>query len=163
MEQNLLSATRMVPCSVVLLSAATKEARDAMTATAMFVSENLPLMTISLAKTSTCCALIEESGECVLNVASVGQVGLAKKLGTTHGKDVDKFKEFSIPFEKSSKMKAPSIPGSYANLECKIITSHQAGNYIVYIAEIVSYKVDEKLVPLIWHGNRFFSAEKEIK
>lgn len=161
MEKELLKATRMIPCSVVLLTAATKETRDAMTATAMFVSENLPLVTISLAKSSTCRSLIEESGECVLNVASVGQVTLARKLGSTHGKQMNKFAEFSIPVMKSSKMNTPSIPGSYANLECKIITSHQAGNYIVYIAEVVAYEVDEKQIPLVWHKDRYFSVQNE--
>ncbi|MDA8123909.1 MAG: flavin reductase family protein [Deltaproteobacteria bacterium] len=162
MEKDLLKATRMIPCSVVLLTAATGQARDAMTATAMFVSENLPLVTISLSRSSTCRALIDESGECVLNVASVGQASLARKLGSTHGSQVDKFAEFKIPIMKSSQMNAPSISGSYANLECKIITSHRAGNYLVYIAEVVAYGVDEKQVPLVWHENRFFSVEKEV-
>ena len=163
MEKDLLKATRMVPCSVVLVTAAAGAKRDAMTATAMFVSENLPLITISLAKSSTCRALIEESGECVLNVASVSQVNLARKLGSTHGGQTDKFGEFNIPVMKSSKMEAPSIPGSCANLECKIITSHQVGNYIVYIAEVVAYDVDEKQSPMVWHGNRYFSAENKAK
>jgi flavin reductase (DIM6/NTAB) family NADH-FMN oxidoreductase RutF len=162
MEKNLLKATRMVPCSVVLLSAGTKETRDAMTATAMFVAENLPLLTISLAKTSTCRDLIEKTGECMLNVASVEQVDIANKLGATHGRDMDKFKEFNIATDKASKIKAPAIAGSYANIECEIITSHQAGNYIVYLAEVVACKVNEKQVPMVWHNNKYFAVEKQV-
>jgi flavin reductase (DIM6/NTAB) family NADH-FMN oxidoreductase RutF len=163
MEKNLLKATRMVPCSVVLLSAGTKEKRDAMTATAMFVAEDLPLLTISLAKTSTCRDLIEKTGECVLNVASTAQVDLARKLGATHGRDMDKFAEFQIPMAKAAKIKAPSIAGSFANLECKVITSHQAGNYVVYLVEAVACNVDEKQTPMVWHRDRFFAVEKEVK
>jgi flavin reductase (DIM6/NTAB) family NADH-FMN oxidoreductase RutF len=133
-----------------------------MTATAMFVAESLPLLTISLAKSSTCRELIEKSGECMLNVASTGQGDIAKKLGATHGRDTDKFQEFNIPTEKASKIKAPAIAGSYAHIECKIITSHQAGNYIVYLAEVVACKVDETKVPLVWHNNKYFSLEKEV-
>ena len=38
----------ILPCAVTLLSAGTKEKRDAMTATAMFVSEDLPLVVVSV-------------------------------------------------------------------------------------------------------------------
>jgi flavin reductase (DIM6/NTAB) family NADH-FMN oxidoreductase RutF len=162
MEKNLLKATRMVPCSVVLLSAGTKEKKDAMTATAMFVAEDLPLLTISLAKTSTCRDLIEKTGECVLNVASTAQADLARKLGATHGKDMDKFTEFQIPIKKAVRIKAPSIGGSFANLECKVITSHQTGNYIVYLVEVVACNVDEKHIPMVWHRDRYFAVEKEV-
>ena len=163
MERNLLKATRMVPCSVVLVTAGTKEKKDAMTATAMFVAEDLPLLTISLAKTSTCRDLIETTGECVLNIASTAQVALARKLGATHGKDIDKFGEFQIPVAKASKIKAPWIAGSFANLECKVITSHQAGNYMVFLAEVVACNIDEKQIPVVWHRDRYFALEKEIK
>ena len=162
MEKNLLNATRLVPCSVVLLSAGTKDEKDAMTATAMFVAENLPLLTISLSKKSTCHDLIEKAGECALNVASTGQVALAKKLGAAHGRDVDKFKEYDIPVEKASKIKSPLIGGSFANLECKVITSHQAGNYIVYLVEVVAFKVDAEQVPIAWHQNKYFALNKEV-
>jgi len=162
MERNLLKATRMVPCSVVLLSAGTKERRDAMTATAMFVAEDLPLLTISLAKTSTCRDLIEKTAECVVNVASTAQVDLARKLGATHGREIDKFAEFQIAVGKTSRIKAPSIGGSFANLECKVITSHQAGNYMVYLAEVVACSVDEKQTPLVWHRDRFFAVDNEV-
>jgi flavin reductase (DIM6/NTAB) family NADH-FMN oxidoreductase RutF len=162
MEKNLLKATRMVPCSVVLLSAGTKEKVDAMTATAMFVAENLPLLTISLAKSSTCRDLIEKTGECVLNVASTDQVELARRLGGTHGRTLDKFTAFQISTAKASKLKTPSIAGSFASLECKVITSHQAGNYVVYLAEVVACNVDEDKTPVVWHRDKYFAVEKEI-
>jgi flavin reductase (DIM6/NTAB) family NADH-FMN oxidoreductase RutF len=64
---------------------------------------------------------------------------------------------------KAAKIKAPSIGGSFANLECKVITSHQAGNYVVYLAEVVACSVDEKQTPMVWHRDRFFAVDKEIK
>jgi cob(II)yrinic acid a,c-diamide reductase len=162
MGKDMSKATRTVPCSVVLLTVGTKEKRDAMTATAMFVAESLPLLTISLAKSSTCNETIEKTGECGINVASADQVNLARRLGAAHGRDVDKFNDFSIPVEEPSMIKAPLIKGSYANLECKVITSHQAGNYMVYIVEVVAFKVNEDLVPMAWHGNSYYALEKRI-
>jgi len=103
MEKSLLQSTRMLPCAVVLLTAGTKEVKDAMTATAMFVAEKVPLITISLSKKSTCHEIIEQTGECALNVASVQQVDLARKLGVPHRRNVDKFEAFGIKTEKAKK------------------------------------------------------------
>jgi len=162
MEQDMSKATRAVPCSVVLLTVGAKDKRDAMTATAMFVAESLPLLTISLAKSSLCNEIIEKTGECGINVASVEQINLARRLGAAHGRDVDKFTEFDIPVEDPSKIKAPLIKGSCANLECKVVTSHQAGTYMVYIVEVVAFKVNEGRVPMAWHGNGYFALDKKL-
>jgi flavin reductase (DIM6/NTAB) family NADH-FMN oxidoreductase RutF len=162
MEKDWLKATRVMPCPVVLLTVGTKEKRDAMTATAMFVAENLPLLTVSLSKSSTCHTLIEETGECCLNVASVDQVHLARQLGATHGREVDKFSKFTIPVQDPSIIKASRIQGSFASLECQVITSHQAGNYIVYLVEVVAFGQDEKLVPLAWCGNHYYALDKKV-
>jgi len=40
MKKRILDVTRVVPCSVILLSVKAKGERDIMTASAMFVSEN---------------------------------------------------------------------------------------------------------------------------
>ena len=96
MEKKLLQVGRLVPSSVTLLSVATKEKQDAMTASAMFVSEDPPLLVISVAKNIVSHDLIEKAGEFVLNVASTNQVKLAKQLGFTHGRELDKFKKLSV-------------------------------------------------------------------
>ena len=92
-----------------------------MNATAMFVSENPPRFVVSVAKNILSHDLIEKTGEFVLNVASQNQRKLAMKLGSTHEREVDKFKKFNIPIEKASKVKSPVIKGSFANIECKVI------------------------------------------
>jgi len=47
---------------------------------------------VSVAKHILSHDLIERAGEFVLNVASRNQVKWAAKLGSTHGRDIDKFK-----------------------------------------------------------------------
>jgi flavin reductase (DIM6/NTAB) family NADH-FMN oxidoreductase RutF len=163
MREELNKATRLVPCSVILLSVGTEEEQDAMTATAMFVAEDVPLLMISVSKNSTCYELIEKTGELVLNVASTDQVGLAKKVGATHGRDVNKFKEFGIDVEKGSKIGSPLIKGSFANLECKVITSMPVTSYMVYLVEVVAFKQDDSQTPVGWLADRYFSLDKEAR
>jgi flavin reductase (DIM6/NTAB) family NADH-FMN oxidoreductase RutF len=163
MEKKVPKISRLVPSSVTLISVATKEKQDAMTASAMFVSEDPPLLVISVAKHIVSHDLIEKAGEFVLNVASTDQVKLAMKLGFTHGRGLDKFKKFKISRGKASKVKSPLIKGSFANIECRVITSLSAANYIIYLAEVVAYKFDPKLVPIAWYRNRYFPLEKAMR
>ena len=161
-KRNLGKISRLVPCSVTLLTVATKGKQDAMTASAMFVSEAPPLLVVSVAKHIVSHDLIEKAGEFVLNVASTDQVKLAIQLGFTHGRKVDKFKKFSIPKAKASEISSPLIEGSFANIECKVITSLSAANYVLYLAEVVAYKSDTKRSPIAWHRNRYFPLYKAI-
>ena len=162
MTEKLSLASRMVPCSVTLITVGTKEKQDAMTGTAMFVSEDLPLLIVSVAKHLLTHELIEETGEFVLNVASPNQAELARKLGATHGRDVDKFKQFNIGTGKANKVQAPVINGSSANLECKVVTSYSTGNYTIYLAEVVDMKVDDTETPMAWYRNKYFALGGEL-
>lgn len=162
MDENLSRSSRIIPTSVMLLTVATKEKQDAMTASAMFVSEDLPLLVVSVARHLFTHELIEEAGEFVLNVASRNQVKLARKLGATHGKEMDKFQEFNMSTEEAGKVNSPIIKGSFAHLECKVVTSHSAGNYTIYVAEVVDYKVDDNLVPVVWHHNNYFTLGQRV-
>lgn len=163
MKKDLPGISRFLPCSVTFLSVGVKGKQDAMTASAMFVSETPPLITVSVAKHIISHDLIEEAGEFVLNVASSNQVKMAKQLGFTHGREVDKFKKFGLPKEKAKRVGSPVIKGSYANLECKVITSLSAANYRIYVAEVVAQKIDNRLVPLAWHQNKFFPLTQEVR
>ena len=162
-KEKLLQISRLVPCSVALLTVTAKGKKDAMTASTMFVSENPPILTVSVAKNIVSHDLIEQAGGFVLNLASKDQVKLARQLGFTHGREVDKFKRFEIPKAKGSQSGSLLIKGSFANLECKVITSLSAANYVVYLAEIVDFKVDDKLAPIAWFANKFFALEQEIR
>ena len=152
-----------LPCPVILLSTGTTVKQDAMTATAMFVSEEPPLVVVSVDKKSFSHELIEKTGEFVLNVAAIEQVKLAKLLGATHGGELDKFKKFKIGIEKAESVASPLIKGSFSHLECKVITSYPLGHYVLYLASVFAYSVKEKKVSLAWHAQRFFSMDKEVK
>jgi flavin reductase (DIM6/NTAB) family NADH-FMN oxidoreductase RutF len=163
MKKTLPGVSRLLPCSVTLLTVGVKGKQDAMTAAAMFVSENPPLLTVSVAKHIVSHDLIEQAGEFVVNVASSKQVKLARQLGFTHGREMDKFKRFGLRKEKAKKVAAPLIKGSYASIECKVITALSAAKYVVYLAEVVACTVDEKQVPLAWHRNKYFSLTQEAR
>ena len=155
--------SHLMPCSVVLLTAGTKEKSDAMTATCMFISEEPPLLVVSVDKQSLTHDLIEESGEFTLNITSTEQVKLAKKLGASHGKNVDKFKTFGIATSKGVAVKAPMVMGSSAGIECKVITSFPVSTYTVFVAEAVNAKVSDKANAVAWYRDRYFKLTEEVR
>lgn len=163
MEKRKPSVSHVLPCSVVLLTAGSTEKSDAMTATCMFISEEPPLLVVSVDKQSLTHEFIEETAEFTLNVASTNQVDLAKKLGAIHGKKVDKFKSLGIDAEPGTKVKAPAIKGAFASIECKVITSFPVSRYTVYVAEAIDYKISEKASPVAWHQDRYFKLTDQVR
>lgn len=161
MVSQKIKVSHIMPCSVNLLTVASKTERDAMTAGAMFISEDPPLFVVSVQKHIRSHRLIEETGQFILNVASTEQVKLAKRLG--HEKAEDKFKEFGIATSNAKTVNAPLLEGSFASIECKVITSFPAGNFTVYIVEAVDFTLKEDLSPIVWDLDRYYALGNELK
>jgi flavin reductase (DIM6/NTAB) family NADH-FMN oxidoreductase RutF len=157
MTDRQAAVTALLPCPAVILTAAAGERRDAMTATAFFVSEAPPLLSVSVAGHHLTGELIDQTGEFAVNLATPEQVEMVRNLGSTHGRDVDKFEEFGIVTEPSEKVGAPRIAEAYASLECKVVGSHPAATYRVYVAEVLAHVVDPGRTPLLWHRGGFVS------
>ncbi len=164
-EQSLRKAPLQLPCSVVILSAEADGRKGAMTATAMYVSQVPPLLVVSISKTFTTYGLIEKSKEFAINVIADTQLELSKKFGRIHGYEVDKFREFGISTEPSTKIGAPLISGCYANLECRVRSSlwEVEGNHAIYVAEVLAFKMNKGLKPLVWLNNLYFEVGAQCK
>jgi len=156
-----MKVSHVMPCSVNLLTVATKLERDAITASAMFISENPPLLVVSIHKDTTTHDLIEESGQFVLNIASTHQMKLAKKLG--HEKAEDKFKEFLIETEKAATVDAPIIKGSFASIECKVVTSFSVKHFTVFVAEANDFARSTDLSPMVWDMDQYYALGAELR
>jgi|GEM_PF-388939 flavin reductase (DIM6/NTAB) family NADH-FMN oxidoreductase RutF len=157
---NKMKVSHVMPCSVNLLTVATKLEREAITASAMFISENPPLLVISIHKDTKTHELIEESEQFVLNIASTHQTKLAKKLG--HEKAADKFKEFGIETEKAATVDASIIKGSFASIECKVVTSLSVSHFTLYVAEVIDFVRSEDLSPMVWDMDRYYALGVEL-
>ena len=93
-----------------------------MTATTMFISEEEPLLVISVAKDHLTAQLIEQSGEFVVAIAAEGQQELTWQLGSVKGEEVDKFTRFSITTLPCAPGK-PLIPAGVSSwLLCQVVS-----------------------------------------
>jgi flavin reductase (DIM6/NTAB) family NADH-FMN oxidoreductase RutF len=162
MNDRQTTVTGLLPCPAVIVTSTSGERRDAMTGTAFFVAEIPPLLSVSVAGQHLTNELIEESGEFVVNLATAEQVELLHKLGSTHGRDLDKFEEFGVGAEPGETVGAPRISGAYACLECRVVESHSAGTYRVYTAEVAASAVHEERRPLLWHLGGFVEMGTQV-
>lgn len=162
---SLVRATLQLPCSVVVLSALAEGREGAMTATAMYVSQKPPLLAVSVSRTFATYQLIEKSKEFAVNVIADNQLELSKKFGSTHGFEVSKFRDLGIETEPASKIQAPLVSGCFASIECQVKTSlwEVEGNHAIYIAEVVAFRMNRNLKPLVWLDNQYFQVGEKCR
>ena len=145
-----------LPCSVVFVCTSHEEARDIMTATAMFVSEKEPLLTISVAQGHLTEKLINQSGKFTIVIAGNEHKQLAIQVGSVKGEAADKFEKFNIPTEKTGDTPIPK--GSAAWMECKVESSQEIKGYRIFIGRVVNQQ-DFQRPPLVWHKDGFFGLQ----
>jgi flavin reductase (DIM6/NTAB) family NADH-FMN oxidoreductase RutF len=147
-----------LPCSVVFVSTAHEGRRDIMTATAMFVSEKEPLISISVAKDHLTEQLINQSGKFTLVIAGEDQRKLAMKVGSTKGEAEDKFEKFSIPTASNASGNAPVPEGAASWMVCSVESNQDIKGYRVFVGRVVDQH-DTGNAPLIWQKDKFFGLK----
>ena len=164
-DKSLVRATMQLPCSVTILTARANDVQGAMTASSMYVSQVPPLLVVSVSKTFATYQLIEKTKEFAINIIADIQNDLAEKFGSVHGFEVNKFEEFGVQTEPASVIKALLIKGCFANIECQVKSSiwDVEGNHAIYIVEVVGFKMDNKLSPMVWLNNKYFRVGNECK
>ena len=81
---------------------------------------------------------IDETGEFIVNVSCIAQKNLMLKVGSCHGKEHDKFNEFSISHTSGTKVSVPRINGCIAWLECRLIKEPViAQKYDIIMGEVI--------------------------
>ena len=97
-----------------------------------------PLFAITLQKAGYTHKLIRESKEFVI---AVPNKELEKELlffGSTHGNEVDKFKETGVKIEKAKHVKSLLIKNATMNFECKLEKEIDSGDHTIFIGRVLA-------------------------
>jgi flavin reductase (DIM6/NTAB) family NADH-FMN oxidoreductase RutF len=81
--------------------------------------------------------ILEETGECVINIPTVELAEKVVGCGNTSGRKLDKFKLFGLTPAPASSVKAPLIDECYANLECKVVDRQMIPAYNLFVLEVL--------------------------
>lgn len=90
--------------------------------------------------------LLKESGEFVINLTTASQAKIVDYVGIYTGKKVDKLKETGLSTVQSKEVDVPTIAECPLALECRVCEVIPMGTHDVFVADIVSVSVDEKIL-----------------
>lgn len=130
----------------VLVSSAHDGATNVMAAAwSMPLDFSPPKVAVVIDRNTLTRRLIEGSGEFVLNVPSRKIAKETLAVGTTSGRDHDKFKEFGLATFAGEKVDAPLLEGCLGWLECRVIPEpHIQERYDLFLGEVVAAWADPR-------------------
>ena len=155
---NSMSVFRWLPCPVVFICTAHGDLRDIMTATAMFVSEKEPLLTVSVARGHLTDRLIRDSRMFTLAIASTQQKDLAIQLGSARGGEADKYARFAVATLPDGPAGFGVPQASAAWMHCRAEHQQEIPGYTVWIARVTDQK-DLGRAPMVWQADAFFRLQ----
>lgn len=131
------------------------EAHDfGMTATAFSsVSLDPPLVLVCVITGSTGADLIPRNGVFAANILSSSQEAISNYFASRdrpRGRDA-----FADIPHREVVTGAPVIDGAAAYLDCRLAETHESGDHLIFIGEVVALGVDPEVEPLLFHGGRY--------
>ena len=105
-----------------------------------------PITYISVRPERYSYAMIANSGEFVINLATQELVRAVDLCGVKSGRNLDKFELTGLTTEKASKVSAPIIVQSPVNIECKVRDIVKLGTHDMFIADIVALDIANELI-----------------
>jgi flavin reductase (DIM6/NTAB) family NADH-FMN oxidoreductase RutF len=107
-----------------------------------------PLVTVCCSKDSVTTGLIAE-GKCfAVNVLAADQQELSNRFASKKYEDV----RFEGLDYSTAKTGAPLIRGALARMDCKLEATHDAGDHVIYVGQIVAAEVEEREPLVYWNG-----------
>ena len=130
----------------VLVSSAHEGAKNVMAAAwSMPLDFSPPKIAVVIDRNTLTRTLIEGSGEFALNVPSRDIAKETIAVGTTSGREHDKFGEFGLATFAGEKVAAPLLEGCLGWLECKVIPEpHIQERYDLFLGEVVAAWADPR-------------------
>jgi len=121
-----------------------------------------PKVAVVIDKNTLTRSMIEASGEFALNIPSRELARLTLQVGSTSGREVDKFAAFNAGAWTGEQVGAPLLDGCLAWLECRVLPEpHIQDTYDLFLGEVVAAWAD----PAVFadgHWNMAAGGKKSI-
>jgi flavin reductase (DIM6/NTAB) family NADH-FMN oxidoreductase RutF len=131
-------AVRLLPWPVTLIGAYHEGKHNVMTASWVSqVSFRPPLVMVSIAPERHTYGLIQKSGEFVVSILTADQAEVAQFCGSRSGRDVDKISALGLKTRSGQAVKVPVLEDCLANIECRVVATHPAGDHVLFVGEVV--------------------------
>ena len=117
------------------------------------VSLDPPLILICVALTSEGSEVIRGSGVFAVNVLSADQEPLSRFFASKdrpRGRDAFRGVDHHEAITGS-----PLLDGAAANMDCRLADTHEAGDHLIFIGEVLALEVEAETQPLLFHGGSY--------
>ncbi len=104
------------------------------------------MVSISIRKTRYSYAIIQDTGEFVINLTTKRLTKAADYCGVRSGAQVDKFAQTGLTPCRSQVVKCPGIAESPVNIECRVTQISHLGSHDLFLAEVVNVGVEQSLL-----------------
>ena len=132
---NVCALFRKITQGVYVIGVSHGSNRDAFTAACVVqASFNPLLLALSVNPRNASYPLLRESQSFAINVLKQGQLDLARRFGTTSGRDVDKFAGIAWHPATSG---APILDDALAYFDCRLAGSLAAGDHELLLGRVV--------------------------
>lgn len=101
------------------------------------------MVSISVRKSRHSHAMIQESGEFVINLTTEDLVFATDFCGVRSGRDIDKWQHLNLHKIPGKQVRAPRLKESPVNIECKVEQVLELGTHDMFIAKVVAVSVDD--------------------
>ena len=156
------------PGPVVLLTTVDEKRPNVMTMSwHMMIDFEPPLVACVVSDRDYTFDILGKTRECVINIPTVELGRQVTGCGNTSGRNIDKFRKFSLTKSAASQVRAPLIDECFANLECRVVDTGMVKKYNIFILEVIKAWIDrsKKNPQTIHHRGKgnFMVAGRTIK
>ena len=117
------------------------------------VSLDPPLILVCVINPSEGAEHITRNGCFAVNILSVDQEPLSRYFASRERpKGRDAFRDVPHRFAASG---SPILEGSAAFMDCRLHATHEAGDHLIFIGEVLELDVQDGGTPLVFHGGGY--------
>lgn len=124
-----------------------------------FVSNKPPMLAVCLSKKGYSHELIDKTGEFGFHLVGDEYQERAMKCGQCSGRNTDKIKETGILLQDADVINTKLIEGYKAALECRVVSTMELSDHLLYVAEIIKiHQNDDDEQLFAWEGYRYLDT-----
>lgn len=97
-----------------------------------------PMLSISVRPSRASHDLIDQTGEFVVNIPWPGLELVSDFVGTTSGREIDKWQETGLTTQSASVVGSPLLDACPVNLECQVRHTLRLPSHSLFVAEVVA-------------------------
>ena len=175
-KQKWKPGNMVYPLPAVLVSCGDKEGHANLMTAAWTgtICSDPPMVYVSIRKERYSHAMIQETGEYVINLTTEDLAWATDFCGVRSGRHLDKFKEMQLTPVFGELEYAPMVEESPVSIECKVTQVMELGTHDMFMAEVVAVHVDEKYMdekgtfhleqakPLVYSHGQYYGMGRHI-